>query len=141
MSGAGGDRKAICRPLHATHAEKGTEGRRSGGDRMKSLRPVLLTVLCFGGFVGCFLNVILVISPPVQKFGGLYSSYLSLSTIFVIFCLSGLWMMKKWAVVAYSFYMVINQLVYIWMGNWNWFAFALPVAITLVGWFYYRKME
>ncbi len=50
-------------------------------------------------------------------------------------------MMRKKAVWGISLYFVVDQLVYVVLGRWNAQALILLAAITIAGWFYYRKME
>lgn len=107
---------------------------------MNSTRPPLLSVLCVLAFIGCFFNMFIVISPPAQRVSSWYPAYLSLSTVFEIICLGGLWLMRRSAVIGMSFYTVLNQLVYYILGFWTPIALVLPGAITLLGWVYYRKM-
>lgn len=144
MIGVGAGRMGTNLPHGKTRVAKRSAGKKAEGDNPLNsdpVRPIPLAALCIAGFVGCFLNGILVISPPAQKISSWYPTYLSLSTLYVIFCLSGLWMMRRWAVMSYSFYMVVNQGVYLILGHWNWFALVLSGATTIVSWCYFRKMK
>jgi hypothetical protein len=107
---------------------------------MNSTRPPLLVVLCVLAFIGCFFNIFMVISPPVQRVSSWYPAYLSLSTVFEIVCLGGLLMMRRSAVIGMTVYTVSNQVVYHYLGTWTPYAIVLPGAITIVAWVYYRKM-
>jgi hypothetical protein len=83
----------------------------------------------------------MVFSPTVHQVSFWYPLYLSFSTLYVIICLGGLWLMKKKAVEGYSLYLLIHQLVHLQLGNWNGFVLAFPAVITLVSWIYYRRMD
>lgn len=109
--------------------------------KMRQPTPPFLNILCTFGFIGCFLRILMVISPPAAAVAPWYPIYLSLSTLFLILCLGGLWMMRKKAVWGISLYFVVDQLVYVVLGRWNAQALILLAAITIAGWFYYRKME
>lgn len=108
---------------------------------MKSSRPPILTVFIVAGLVGCFLKMFMVISPAAHSVAHWYPLYLSLSTTYETICLGGLGFMKKWAVLAYSGYAVANQLVYLALGNWNAYALVPSLAITMVSWIYFRRMN
>jgi hypothetical protein len=110
-------------------------------ETLSTPRPFVLGILCGLGFAGCFLKMILVISPVVQAHGRLYAVYLSLSSVVMIVCLSGLWLMKRWAFWAFLTYVVIDQIVYWQMGYWDPKAPILQLLILLAGIFYYRKMR
>ena len=88
-------------------------------DSQKAGRPVFLSVLCIFGLFGCFLKTILVISPSVQSYGRWYAVYLSLSAVFMIACICGLWLMKKWAFWYFFLYFIVNTGVYGGMGILN----------------------
>jgi len=108
---------------------------------MKSQRPPLLLILIFLGLLGCFFNMIMVLSPAARNVSAWYPLYLSLSSIYAAVCLGGMGLMRKFAVPAYSFYFVVHQAVHLALGHWNGFALALPAALTLAGWAYYRRMD
>ena len=108
---------------------------------MNSSRPPLLIILIICGLAGCFLNMFMVISPPARNVAHWYPLYLSLSTLYALICLGGMGSMKKWGVIAYSFYALAQQGVYLFLGTWDAHALVLPAAITIVGWIYYRKMS
>ena len=94
-------------------------------------RPMVLSILCGLGFVGCFLKMILIISPVVQSHGQLYAVYLCLSSVLLIGCLAGIWLMKRWAFWAFLAYAVMDQWVYWQMGYWDIKAFTLTGLILL----------
>lgn len=117
---------------------------------MKLIRPPLLSVLCIGGFLGCFFKMILVISPPVQEVSHWFPVYLTLSTVYLVICLVGLWSMRRWALGAFVVYEVIDQFVYWKIGVWNQVGSdyahllvpqVLPLATLIVAALYYRRME
>jgi hypothetical protein len=117
---------------------------------MKSIRPPLLSVLCIAGFLGCFLKMILVISPPVQDVGSWYALYLTFSTVYLVVCLVGLWSMRRWAPWAFFLYEMGDQFVYWKIGVWSrgpsdfghlLIPQVLPLAILAVAFLYYRRME
>lgn len=97
--------------------------------------------LCTFGFIGCFLRILVVISPPAAAVASWYPTYLSLSTLLLILCLGGMWMMRKKAVWGISFFLAVDQVVYLVLGRWSPQALILLAALTIAGWFYYRKME
>lgn len=104
-------------------------------------RPAFLSILCVLGLAGCFLKMILVISPVVQSHGRLYAVYLSLSSVVMIACLAGFWMMKRWAFWGFLAYVAVDQTVYWHMGYWDPIAALLKGLILLVGLFYYRRLR
>ncbi len=112
---------------------------------MKASRPPLLLILVIIGFIGCFFVNIRILWFLVESTNApnpvrWYPAYLSLSTLYVIVSLFGLAMMKRWAVIAYTFYFITHQAVHLIMGNWDPIVLILPGVITLTGWFYYRRM-
>ena len=108
---------------------------------MKKSTPLAVSFVCVIGFIGCFLALLQIISPPVQQVGRWYAIYLSLGTIFTAICLGNIWQMRKKAVVAYTFYFLLTQGVYVAAHMWNETALLFPGLTVIVGWVYYRKME
>jgi hypothetical protein len=114
-------------------------------------RPTLLSVLCVMGLFGCFLKTIFVIAPSIQSYGRLYAVYLSVTTVLMIACLCGLWLMKKWAFWTFSIYFIVNAGVYWGMGILDpktFFSntqavvsFALVPLTLLTTLFYYRRLS
>ena len=108
---------------------------------MKSERPLAVSIVCTAGFIGCFLTLLVLISPPIQQVGRWYALYLSAGAVFTVICLGSLWMMRKWAVIGYTLYAILNQGVYALAGMWNEKVLLLQAAIVVVGIYYYKKME
>jgi hypothetical protein len=106
-----------------------------------SHRPPLLTVLCVLGLMGCFINMMMVLSPPVRDMAPWFPTYLSLSTLCSAIFLGGLWFLKRWALWGYSLFFISNQVVYLSLHQWNGYALVLPLAVTLTAWAYSRKMN
>jgi len=108
---------------------------------MKSSLPFVLRLVCVAGFIGAFLTMILMFSPIIWQVGAWYPAYLSVSTAAVVFCLYGLWMMRRQAVWGYSALTVLNQAVYLFANQWKPVILILPTAVLAAGLFYYRRMK
>lgn len=106
-----------------------------------SPRPPLLTLLCVLGLIGCFLNMMMVLSPVVRDLAIWFPAFLSLSTLLSAVFLGGLWYLKRWALWGYTGVFVSNQLVYLALQRWNASALILPLAVTLTAWAYSRIMK
>jgi len=106
-----------------------------------SPRPSLLTFLCLLGLVGVFLNMMMVLSPPVQATAPWFPGFLSISTFLSAIFLGGLWYLKRWALWGYTVVFISNQLVYLALQKWNSSALILSLAITVTGWAYLKIMK
>jgi hypothetical protein len=53
----------------------------------------------------------------------------------------GLWKMIKWAVFAYTAFVVLNQVVLFSMGVWNIFGLLIPAIVIAIGFTYLSKMK
>jgi hypothetical protein len=106
-----------------------------------SQRPPLLSLLCVAGLVGCFLKMILVISPPIQGVGPWYPAYLSASTVVLIICLCGLWLMKRWVFFLFIPYVLLDQWVYWHLGRWAPISFVLMGSLLAVSLIYHRRFQ
>ncbi len=104
-------------------------------------RPPLLIVLCFLGLVGCFLNMMMVLSPPVREIAPWFPGYLSAATALAAACLGGLWFLKRWALWGYTFYFLAQQSVFLLLHRWDAHALILPLAVTATAWAYSKNMK
>lgn len=108
---------------------------------MRSARPPLLTVLCSLALLGCFFKMYYVFSGEIRQVSSWYPLYVSLSTVFIIFCLYNLFLMRKWSFWAFVIFLIVHQIVQWRVNRWNISALALFLAITITAAFYYRRME
>ncbi len=104
-------------------------------------RPVIITVICIIGFIGLLFVVPIIFSEIAKSVGAWYPPYLVFSTIIGLVCMIGLWMMKKWSIIAYTLFVVINQVVMITFGVWNIFALIIPGIVIVIGFLNYKKMK
>lgn len=108
---------------------------------MKLPRPPLLTFLCILGFLGSFLKVYFVLSPTIRQVSPWYPTYVSMSTIFMLICLYGLWLMRRWSVWALGAYVIIHASVHWALGIRELNAMALALSLTVISAFYYQRMD
>lgn len=106
-----------------------------------SPRPLLLTVLCLLALVGCFLMMMMVLSPPVRAVAPWFPAYLSLATTCSTVFLAGLWFLKRWALWGYTAVFLANQAVFLSLHQWNGRALVLTLPITLTAWYYSKIMK
>lgn len=108
---------------------------------MEKKRPVAITVIAIIGFIGAILVIPVIFSEAAQSIGAWYPPYLGLSALIGLVCMVGLWMMKKWGVIVYALFVVINQIVLSLMGVWNIFALVIPAIVIIVGFSYFSRMD
>ena len=104
-------------------------------------RPVLVTCLCVLGFVGCLLRMYLVLAPALRQVRPWYPSFISIATLFLLVCLYGLWMMRRWSAWTLGVYLIATVLVQWSVGLLETQSLALAAALSLTSVFYYRKMN
>ena len=97
--------------------------------------------LCVLALLGCFIKVFYVFSGEIHHVNSWYSTYVSLSTVYLILCLYGLFLRLKWGFWGFSLFLLIHPTVQWWVGRWDISAFALFLAIELTAIFQYRRME
>ena len=95
----------------------------------KNKRPVSITVICIIGFIGALITFPMVFSTTAKQVGAWFPPYLLFSALTGLACMTGLWMMKKWAAFTYTGFVVLNQIVSFKMGVWNIMALVLPVIV------------
>jgi len=79
-------------------------------------RPVIITILCVLAFLGVIGSIFLIFSDISQGIGAWYPPYLAASCIIGLICFIGLWEMKKWSVILYTIFVVVNQIIMAVMG-------------------------
>jgi hypothetical protein len=53
----------------------------------------------------------------------------------------GMWKLRRWAVVAYTTFAAINQIVLIASGLWNPLALGVPAAVAVIGFYYWKRLR
>ena len=117
-----------------------TDTARSRSMRVRG-RPGAITTICVIGFIGAVLTIPIIFSDAARSAGPWYPAYLALSGAVGIPCFVGLWMMKRWSIIAYTALFALNQIVLSAMGFWNIFALLIPAVVIVVGFFYFNEMD
>ena len=89
-------------------------------------RPTVVTVLCVIGFIGGLFAIPMVFSEIARKIGAWYPPYLAFSCLVGFVCMVGLWKMRRWAVLTYTGFVALNQIVMFAMGVWSVSALIIP---------------
>ncbi len=101
---------------------------------------MILSVLCILGFLGCFLNTISVFSL-VPNHSRWYTIYFTFATVFTVFCLYELWMMKKWAFWGFLIYALVDGFICWQMWDWNLKTLVFIPLILVTSLVYYRRLS
>jgi hypothetical protein len=104
-------------------------------------RPVLITILCIVGFIGLPMTVWLIVSGSAAAVAPWYPLLLGVSGIVGLVCLIGLWMMRRWAVYAYTGFAVINQVIMLAAGLWTPLALIIPAVFIALMFIYLPRMR
>lgn len=108
---------------------------------MKKRRPVAITIICILGFIGAALAIPLIFSDMARSIGTWYPLYLAFSVVIGLACMIGLWMMKKWSIIVYTAFFVVNQVVLLTKGLWDIFTLLIPAIVIAVGFSQFAKMD
>jgi hypothetical protein len=100
-----------------------------------------LHLVCLAGFIGAFINMLLMFSPLIWQIAPWYPAYVCFSTTVTVAALGGLWALRRWAVWLYLGGVLVNQSVYLALHLWKSVILVLPFLIFCVILFYYRKMK
>jgi hypothetical protein len=103
-------------------------------------RPLAITIICCIGFIGGLTAIPMAFSPQAQAIGHLYPLFLLLSAVIGLICFGGLWMMRRWSVIAYTSLAIVSQATLIALGTWSVTALVVPGLVTAICLFYYRSM-
>jgi len=104
-------------------------------------RPLSITIICIIGFIGGILVIPVVFSPMAQYVATWYPLYLGFTALVGFISLLGLWFMKKWGAYSYIGLTILNQIVTLEMGVWNFMVLLIPFIIVVISLLYISKME
>ncbi|MCX6752058.1 MAG: hypothetical protein NTZ87_00960 [Candidatus Nomurabacteria bacterium] len=109
---------------------------------MQNQRPVPIVVVC------AILAVFTLISLPsafyvfqAKGMGILFGLYNIVDIALSVFCLYGLWNMKKWSVILYTVLFAISLIVSLMGGGFTFFGIIVPVILLVVMYMNYQLMD
>ena len=108
---------------------------------MRRNRPLIITVLCLIGFAGGLAAIPMALSQQAETIGRLYPLFLLLSAAGGLVWFAGLWILKRWSVVAYTILAGVSQASLIAIGSWSIAALIIPGIVIAIGFSYYNLME
>src|SRR5262249_10410554 len=104
-------------------------------------RPIAITIICIIGFIGAAVTVPLIFSETTRGIASWYPALLAVSAVIGLACTVGLWMMRKWAVYAYTAFAAVNQVILLTTGLWNPIALIIPAIVIVVMFIYLSTMR
>lgn len=104
-------------------------------------RPISITLICIVGFIGAVLVIPVIFSPIAEQVGAWYPPYLGFTALAGLISLIGLWLMRKWGVYFYTALTILNQIVTLVMGVWNFMVLLVPLIIVVISWLHVSKMK
>jgi hypothetical protein len=103
-------------------------------------KPLVISAICIIGVINAIQMLNLILSPMAKQAGAIYPLYFSASVLISLFCIAGLWLLKRWAALGYMALLICNQAVLLMMGYWELTAAIIPVAIILLLFKHWDKM-
>ncbi len=88
-----------------------------------------IKAVCVIGFVNATQMLNLIFSPVTKHISLVFPAYFAVTVVISLICLTGLWLMKKWAAITYAIVLICNQIALITMGFWEFSAAIIPLAI------------
>lgn len=104
-------------------------------------RPLIISIICIIGFVGGISAIPMAFSPQAVAISHVYPPFLLLSAALGIVCFAGLWKMRRWSVIAYTFLAGVSQVTLFALGTWSITALVVPGLIIAICLAYYKSME
>lgn len=105
-------------------------------------RPLPFTVACKIGIIGAVISLPYVLSGShVKDVGGWFPFYMIFSTVVSIYCLLGLWSMRRWSLYLYSGLLLANQTILLSVGLWNPSSLIVSSIVVIFGVAYFHKMD
>ncbi|MEC4749357.1 hypothetical protein [Methylomicrobium sp. Wu6] len=104
-------------------------------------KPAVIIAICVVGLINAIQMINLVFSPMSKQVGAIYPTYFAFSVLVSLICITGLWLLKRWAALAYSVLLIVNQIALMLMGYWEVTAAVIPFAIILLLFKHLDKMR
>jgi len=104
-------------------------------------KPLVITAICIIGIINAIQMINLVLSPVSKQVGAIYPFYFTLSVVLSLLCIGGLWLLKRWAALAYGAVLICNQIVLLAMGYWELSAALIPAVIIVLIFKYLDRMS
>lgn len=95
-------------------------------------KPLVINAICIVGIINSIQMINLILSPMSKQVGSIYPLYFALSVLLSLVCIAGLWLLKRWAALAYGVLLFCNQIVLLLMGYWSISTALIPTAIILL---------
>ncbi len=112
----------------------------SGSKNNLQKRPFIITLICIGSFIGVYGAMTGVFFEAFRGMASWYPPYVIASGLVGLAAFIGLWLMKRWGVMLYTFLVAVNQLVLLLGGLWTPSALLIPLMVIFIGFFYYKRM-
>jgi hypothetical protein len=103
-------------------------------------RPNIITIICALYIFNVLGAIFAPFNDKAWAIGFWYPPYLCFSAVIILICIYGFWEMKKWSLILYLTFVVVNQLVIQVMDLWTPASLIIPSIVVLVVLPYYRKM-
>ena len=103
-------------------------------------RPKIITILCALYIFNVLGAIFAPFNDKAWEIGFWYPPYLCFSAVITLTCIYGFWEMKKWSLMLFLTFIVINQLVIKTMGLWTPASLIIPSIVLLIVLPYYKKM-
>lgn len=104
-------------------------------------RPLSITIICILGFIGGILVILVLFSPMTEYVPSWYPPYLGFTALVGFISLIGLWFMKKWGAYSYIGLTMLNQIVALTMGAWNFMVLLIPLIVIVISLSHISKMK
>jgi len=105
-------------------------------------RPGIITAICIVGFIGVLYSLAMLESGEIPKtIGSWYPPFFAFSAVAGLVCMIGLWIMKKWSVIAYTCLFVLGQIILLANNVWTPLSFLIPLIVIGIGFSQFSKMD
>jgi hypothetical protein len=104
-------------------------------------RPAIITLVAVWFAVSAIILVQLAMSRYAEFTAEWYPTYLGVAALPYLVSAVGLWRMKKWGVIVFIVFSVINQAVLVLVNQWTFTSLVTSGLLVAVCWSQYSKMK
>jgi hypothetical protein len=104
-------------------------------------RPIAITLISIFMGIGFAVAIFFLISGKLHDFGTAYKILFVSSTLVGFICMIGLWNMRRWAVILYAAFFIINLVVLFYLEKWSAQSALIPLCIIGITFSYYPRMR
>ena len=104
-------------------------------------RPHPVTAICVVWVLATLFDIYVFTRQPLSAYDDWFVFYFAGQIGGGLAAVAGIWMMRKWGVILFTFLFAANQVVLFGLDAWSLDSVLVPVLVMVVGYAHLARME